>query len=190
MPRHLSCMPRLGIWGAETSSFATVGEFLEEFGSSQAASTMELVSTELASRGAFVSRRLSYAGTQFELLSVPLTPEQRTLHARLCKWFVELFDTRLFDHKDAGSIYWGAHLRFFKALLVGFRVGAVGSRAKDHLASGGQVVISLTSTGEAASNRVEEVDVDEGGFVALRATLVSSCHAPIPNPTILTHLSI
>ena len=171
-PEHLTCLPRLRLWGDEGCPFLTMDSFLKNIGSSKSAATMELVATELASRGAFVSRRLSYAGTSFELLAVSLDREQRQLHGRLCSWFERLFETTIFDSKTGKSIYWGSHLRFFKALLVGFRVRAVAERASAHIASGGQVVVSLTSTGEAAAGRVTDDDeLDEGGFVALKSTL-------------------
>jgi len=168
-PQHLACMPRLGLWG-DQKPFGTVEEFLSKIGASKSASTMELVATELASRGGFVSRRLSFFGSSFETLRSALTNPQQKLHASLCEWFSTLYATGLFNDRNGTRYFWGTHLRFFKALLVGFRVGTVAERAKLHLESGGQVVVSLTSTGEAAAEGVDDC-VEEGGFVALKTTL-------------------
>ena len=172
--QHLSCMPRLGLWG-EGTPFPNHEAFAMRY-KAACNSTMETVSTELAARGAFLSRRLSFADTTFDTQTAALTDEQTELHSRLCAWFAKLIALDVFDTKEGKAVLWGTHLRIFKALLIAFRVAAARDAAAAWIEAGGAVVVSLIGTGEAASARLAD-DADDDGciedsaFAGLRSTL-------------------
>lgn len=176
---HLASMPRLGLWG-ENTPYPDFKSFLNTW-NSQTRSSLEIIGTELASQGLYLSRSLSFEGTQFDLVCASMTQAQSETHTRLCTWWKKLvsFDGVLVGKKNR-AIMWGSHLRFFKALLVAYRVDVVSERAAKAISEGMSVVISLIGTGEQAAKRFAEEDdmdddtvADESGFVALNMTLES-----------------
>lgn len=176
---HLAAMPRLGLWGANTP-YPDYKSFLASW-NSQTRSALEIIGTELASQGLYLSRSLSFEGTKFTLVHANMTPEQSATHTRLCAWWKKLISLDgVLAGKKNRAIMWGSHLRFFKALLVAYRVDLVAERAADAISKGMSVVISLIGTGEQAAKRFAEEDdgdddsaSDGSGFVALSMTMES-----------------
>jgi hypothetical protein len=179
---HLSPMYRLGIWGPGTA-YENYKAFEEKW-KNQTRSGLEIVSAELASRGLYVARRLSLEGAEFKTTCCDMTEEQLSLHSNLAKWWTEL---SLMDNvlagKEARGKLWGDHLRFFKALLVAFRVEHCVDLSSTEIANGNSVVISLIGTGEAATKRAMDSDDsnDEEGIVALKHTMETIINYAIEN---------
>jgi hypothetical protein len=58
------------------------------------------------------------------------------------------------NKQSIGSLFWGAHQRFFKNMLMATKVPSVVEDAKEANLSGHSVIIGLQSTGEANANSV------------------------------------
>ena len=72
----------------------------------------------------------------------------------------------------ARALYWGAHQRFFKSLIIGFKVPGLVAIAKQSIALGKSVVIGLQSTGEAHTDRwVAEAGGGDGRVTAFGTAL-------------------
>ena len=176
---HLACMPRLGLWG-ENTPYPDFKSFLNTW-NSQTRSSLEIIGTELASQGLYISRSLSFEGTKFDVVCANMTQVQSETHTRLCEWWSTLISMEdVLVGKKNRAIMWGSHLRFFKALLVAYRVDVVAEKAAKAISGGKSVVISLIGTGEQAAKRFAEEDytdedtvANEAGFVALNMTLES-----------------
>lgn len=178
---HLSAMFRLGLWGPGTA-YESFKQFEEKW-KNQTRSGLEIVAAELASRGLYISRRLSLKGTEFGVRTCAMTDEQLDLHARLSAWWTELYllDNVLVGKEGQGKL-WGDHLRFFKALLVAFRVDHCVELARCEIEAGNSVVISLIGTGEAAAKRAMDADdTEEEGLVALKHTMETIIKYAIDN---------
>lgn len=189
---HLSAMSRLGLWGPGTR-YASYKEFENKW-KNQTRSGLEIVSAELASQGLYIARRLSLEGAEFDLSICDPTQEQLSLHSRLCDWWTELshMENVLVGIQGRAKL-WGDHLRFFKALFVSFRVEHCVKLTEQEIAKGHSVVISLISTGEAATKRAMDLEdeeeeasgskgkVEEEGLVALRHTMETIIKYAIDN---------
>merc|ERR1719156_378454 len=119
---------------------------------------MELVAIQLRAMGAMSCRSLSFVGTKFELLVKHLDSFERNQYDQsvyLWNDMWKLIDSLPSDvDKKLTNLtraFWGQQLRFFKSLLVAFKVPMTVKMAKDALANGEAVVISLWSTNEARS---------------------------------------
>lgn len=174
---HLCALTRLGLYGPGTP-YDSFKAFSEKW-MNQTRSGLEIVAAELVSRGLYIARKLSFEGTTFELAYVNLTDEQKALHKRLCKWWSDLttMENVLVGIHNRAKL-WGDHLRFFKALLISFRVDHLVQLTASKIGQGHSVVISLISTGEASAKRaiedeVQESIVEEDGLVALKDTMKS-----------------
>lgn len=121
-----------------------------------------MLAMELKRQGSYVSRGLSFTSAEFETVSHALTPEQSAIYddAALLwqRVFVALEEARQVTKasKRLMSMYWGAHQRFFKQLIIAFKVDFVVGEAKRCIDEGMAVVIGLQGTGEAALNRYLE----------------------------------
>ena len=172
---HLSALTRLGLWGPGTP-YPNYKAFEEKW-KNQTRSGLEVVASELAAKGLYTACRLSLEGTEFRTSCAKMTPAQLELHSRLCKWWYELanIDNVLRGVRNRARL-WGAHLSFFKALLVAFRADHCVELAEKAIAEGGSVVISLIGTGESIAKRVIEErgeEAVEDGFVALQEIMKS-----------------
>ncbi|KAL8209836.1 hypothetical protein R6Q57_006568 [Mikania cordata] len=158
-PRNLGYMVRLGLWGAGTS-FKDFSEFfvaLDKGG----VGALELVAMDMKARGMYVCRTLSYKGSEFEVIEVPLEAEMMETYKKAAEFWadlrVDLLSAGAFlnykKHISLMRLYWGNHQRFFKYLCMSAKVPAVVSLSKQALLENKCVVIGLQSTGEA---RTEE----------------------------------
>ena len=182
--KDLSPMVRLGLCGPDTA-YPTFKDFEKKW-SNSSKSALEIVSAYL-SRDQYISRRLSFQGCTFETMVVEFSDEQRRTHRELCEWWTELSTIPgVLTGKSARSQLYASHLRFFRSLLVSYRVDKVVERAEREIASGKSAIVSLIGTGEASARKLmasagedEVLDVDgmsinvEDGFVALNSVLTS-----------------
>jgi hypothetical protein len=116
-------------------------------------------------------RQLSYDGAEFELRKIAIEANFQLQYSRAAA-FWQMLDLIL-DHesvfarfvgesgkkKPIGGLFWGAHQRFFKNMLMAAKVPSVAADAKEAILAGHSVVIGLQSTGEANA----KAEADEHG---------------------------
>ena len=183
---NLAYCERLGLWG-KGSPFSGFEDFLNVV-SKRGVFFLEMLAMELKRSGAYVSRGLSFATAEFETVNVKLTPEQVAVYdAAAGLWYrtrVKL--QRAIEKTNAGrmmQMYWSAHQRFFRQLIVAFKVDAVCEDALQCLAAGHAVVIGLQQTGEAVMARRLSASngVANGWLSSARETLLAflELHFPV-----------
>ena len=132
---------------------------------------MELIAIHLKQQGALLCRTLSFSGVEFDIVEATLTDEMRATYDRAAALWQMLHvkieheldvEQAAYDEDDEADakrvkkkmqvwrgVFWGAHQRFFKSLIMGFKVPELVRLARAALARGDCVVIGLQSTGEA-----------------------------------------
>ena len=155
--KHMAYMTRLGLWGAGTPwvDFRQLRSFLESKGTG----AMELLATELKTRGAYLARSLSFAGVSFDTVSPAVKDDDCRIYDRCADYWLFLLQTLEKGVALAGlpakdgshllSQYWAAHQRFWQQFLLCLKVDAVVDLTRKSLAAGKCVVIGMQSTGEA-----------------------------------------
>lgn len=158
---NLAYCERLGLWG-KGLPFATFDKFFSSV-SKRGVFFLEMLAMELKRQGSYVSRGLSFASAEFETVSHSLTREQSEIYDQAAllwqRIFVALEEARQVTKasKRLMSMYWGAHQRFFKQLIISFKVDFVAAETRRYVEEEGlAVVIGLQGTGEAALNRYLE----------------------------------
>ena len=77
-PRHMAYMTRLGLWGTGTP-FSAFNDFLTAI-EKRGVGGMEVVAMDMKLRGMYVARQLSFQGSTFQVVEVPLTPEFKRMY--------------------------------------------------------------------------------------------------------------
>ena len=155
---HIGFMERLGLWGPGTA-FGNVKQFVTQV-SSRGVGAMEMVAMDMKARGIFMSRTLSFAGSNFDVVDYELPPQaakkydgivafwyalQEGLQASMAK----INEARTITEAESKKVkrtkrmFWSAQQRFFRAVLLGFKVPAVIKLTKKSLKAGNCVVIGL-----------------------------------------------
>ena len=167
---NLGYAARLGLWGPETA-FPTHESFMTEIRAGGVAA-MELVARDLKAQGLYLSRSLSFAGVEYEILEHCLTEAQIGIYDAYAEaWAIihrnldeALEATRVVD-EDSGdtlnrnakaaalSIFEGTKQRFFAQLLLSMKLPSLIPAMEEALASEHCVVVQLVSTAEAMLNR-------------------------------------
>ena len=157
---NLAYCERLGLWGAGLP-FPNFEKFYSSV-SKRGVFFLEMLAMELKRQGSYVSRGLSFVSAEFLTVSHALTPEQiRMYDASAELWhriYLALEEARHVTQasKRLMGMYWGAHQRFFKQLIISFKVDFVVAESKKCVEEGMAVVIGLQGTGEAALSRYLE----------------------------------
>ena len=167
---NLGYATRLGLWGAETA-FPTHEAFTTEIRAGGVAA-MELVARDLNAQGLYLSRALSFAGVEYEVLEHRLTDAQVAIYDAYAEaWAIihrnldeALQATRIVD-EDSGdtlnrnakaaalSIFEGTKQRFFAQLLLSMKLPSLVPAMEDSLVTGHSIVVQLVSTAEAMLDR-------------------------------------
>ena len=142
---------------------------------------LEMLAMELKRSGAYVSRGLSFKQTEFETLHCPLTPSMIREYNTAAEFWVKVRRDLQQAIALSGapnrllSTYWGAHQRFFRQLILAYKVDFIVERARHCLENGLAVVIGLQTTGEAAQSRgIERRKGCASTFIsACRETIIS-----------------
>eukprot|EP00854_Cymbomonas_tetramitiformis_P001363 gene1363-1964_t len=163
-PKNLGYMTRLGTF--QFDNMIDLLKTLDQAGMG----AMEVFALGLRSVGAYSCRSLSYAGAEFEMSEMPLDPSVRQMYddsaefwQLLLRIFSRICDAgRMADEKGEYAVkvnlaqLWGAHQRFFRAMLMCAKVPSVVKAAREAIDSRDMcVVIGLQSTGEACMKRAE-----------------------------------
>ena len=163
---------RLGLWG-EGTAFADAGAFVNKI-SSGGLAAMEVVAKDMKSFGLYTARSLSWDGVKVEPLLHSLSPEQARMYDDLARsWQIVLQDIHA-AMKDSGSdkngmakgqamgAFWGAHQRFFNAILTSLSVPSLIKDVEAQITAGHSVVMQLVNTNEATQERRKAQAVDAG----------------------------
>lgn len=176
---NLAYAVRLGLWGPGTA-FANREKFITEIREGGIAA-MELVARDLKASGLYLSRALSFAGVEYEILQHDLTPDQIEIYDQYSEgWSIihrnmedALELTGIVDALEnatlnsqakaaARSRFESAKQRFFGQLLLSMKLPSLFPAIDQHLTEGDSVVIQLVSTAEAIlDRRLAELDPEE-----------------------------
>ncbi|MEO5599084.1 MAG: strawberry notch family protein [Novosphingobium sp.] len=167
---NLAYATRLGLWGPGTA-FADRRAFVDSLRRGGIAA-MELIARDLKMQGLYVSRALSFAGVEYDILEHQLTPEQIEIYdAYADAWAIihtnlhaALEATRVTDgfsgdtynsgaKSAALSIFESTKQRAFCQLLIGMKLPSLVPAMQADIAGGNSVVVQLVSTSEAMLNR-------------------------------------
>jgi hypothetical protein len=171
--KHLGYMSRLGLWGPGTA-FEDFPDFCKTM-ESGGVGAMEMLSINTKAIGASSCKAVAYVGTEFTTQQCGLTQEQRDSYDAACGFWAKLIRVyrKFIETKETKEIYrkkyfatkaeadtqrmwqfvWGSQQRFFKAMCNSAKVPATVAAAREALALGQQVVISIWATGEARTVR-------------------------------------
>lgn len=183
---NLAYAVRLGLWGPGTA-FANREKFITEIREGGIAA-MELVARDLKASGLYLSRALSFAGVEYDILQHDLTPDQIEVYDQYSEaWSIihrnmeEALDlTGIVDALEnatlnsqakaaARSRFESAKQRFFGQILLSMKLPSLFPAIETHLGGSDSVVVQLVSTAEAILDRRladlepeerEELDVD------------------------------
>ncbi len=146
IPRHMSYLGRLGLFGTPESPFSTFDEMQKAL-RSHGPSLMELLAIDLRSRGAYVARQLSFENISVRHHVVCLNQAQRDIY-NACGDSLRAID----------SFRGSAHQSFFQRLLTGLKVDEAIRVVEAQVETGSSVVISIVNTGEAMMRRREMLE--------------------------------
>ena len=183
---NLAYAVRLGLWGPGTA-FASREKFITEIREGGIAA-MELVARDLKASGLYLSRALSFAGVEYDILQHDLSPDQIDVYDQYSEaWSIihrnmeealeitgivdAIEDATLNSQAKAAarSRFESAKQRFFGQILLSMKLPSLFPAIDQHLNEEDSVVIQLVSTAEAILDRRladldpqerEELDVD------------------------------
>lgn len=106
-PRNMAYMVRLGLWGEGNAGFPAFTGFLEAIqgkgglrsGASSIAA-LELVAMDMKSQGMYVCRTLSFSGTEFETVEIPLEEPVASQYEAAARMWNELFREFLYAEEQ------------------------------------------------------------------------------------------
>eukprot|EP00928_Gymnodinium_smaydae_P041733 TRINITY_DN281_c0_g1_i2.p1 TRINITY_DN281_c0_g1~~TRINITY_DN281_c0_g1_i2.p1 ORF type:complete len:1359 (-),score=307.07 TRINITY_DN281_c0_g1_i2:51-3971(-) len=169
--RHLGYLERLGLWGPGRPH----RDFEELRGAVEAGglAAMELVAMTMRAEGMLSCRSLSFRGTSFRLVHVPIAGRLHNTYVGACifwqeslKFAMRYYKTRKIEVKakklKVGSselkeisfhmrTFWGCQQQFFRQLLMCAKVDEAVALASAARLREEAVVISMWSTGEAVT---------------------------------------
>ena len=124
---------------------------------------LEALTMQLRTSGGYVSRSLSMAGVEFELVEANMSAVELERYARAATLWKDLMAIpELWVSNKLVSVYHSAALRFFKGLTMLIRLPAVIATARQALERGESVILTCLSTDEASIARsVAEAEDDE-----------------------------
>ncbi|KAF4689415.1 hypothetical protein FOZ60_001665 [Perkinsus olseni] len=123
-------------------------------------SGMEALAAEMKARGIMVARCLSFKGTAFHVDKIPLTDEQVRLYDRCSDLWQDLIS--LPSGSLTGMTLYANAQRFFKILLISFKLPTAVKWANSALEAGKSVVFSIWTTMESRMTAAA-AGVDDGG---------------------------
>ena len=160
---NLGYLDRLGLWGAGTPFPNGFGEFQTQIAPGGVAA-MEMIARELKAQGKYVSRTLSYHGVTYREEEHKLNDDQKEVYRSAAKAWNSIIGSAaqtIANLTNGGSRQlgrfnsqlFGTHQRFFNLLISTLKAPTAIELAKQGLAEGKSVVITLINTNEAAQNR-------------------------------------
>ena len=177
---NLAYAERLGLWGADTA-FANASAFISRV-SQGGIAAMEVVARDMKAMGSYLARKLAYNGknaayqVKYRRLEHALSGQQRDIYDELAgAWqtvLANIDDALAITEADSNgrshalSAFWGSHQRFFNQVLTAMQMPSVITSIKQDVKDGKAVVLQITNTNEASTNRalantenLEDVDI-------------------------------
>ena len=159
--------PRLGLCGGD-SPFEDFDCF-KAGNRSLGASGLELVTAQLSARGQFLSRTLSYDGVEVRNVSasdLPADTAMLALYDECASLWKDILDLGVWSSRKEKGYYCGRSMAFFRSLILFSKLDLVEQQTLKELEAGHQVVITVLSTSEAATQRLiarqKEEETNEG----------------------------
>ena len=174
--KHLGYMVRLGLWGKGTA-FETFSEFAQEI-EEGGIGAMEMVCRDLKAMGRYFCGSLSMGvdaesglGVEYREAVHRLTAHQREMYDNMARAWqailqktekaLALTNSEKFLRRHVAGNFWAEHQRCTKAIITAFKVPTLISEIERALAEQHSVIVSITSTGEAAMTRQMARSADE-----------------------------
>ena len=175
---NLAYAQRLGLWGGQDFPFETREEFIAAVNEGGVAA-MEVLARDLKALGLYLSRNLSYAGVEYDILDHALTEDQVELYNDYADAF-EIIHQNLAQALEAVHIttpgqtlngqakaaalsaFESTKQRFFNQMLTSMKVNTLIRAIHEDLDRGDAAVIQIVSTSEALlGRRLAETETDE-----------------------------
>jgi hypothetical protein len=174
--KHLGYMIRLGLWGQGTA-FETFAEFAQEI-EEGGIGAMEMVCRDLKAMGRYFCGSLSMgvdgdSGLAVEYREVVhrLTAHQREMYDNMAHAWqailqktekaLALTNSEKFLRRHVVNNFWAEHQRCTKAIITAFKVPTLIREIERALGEQHSIIVSITSTGEAAMTRQMARSADE-----------------------------
>eukprot|EP00897_Mesotaenium_endlicherianum_P004024 jgi/Mesen1/364/ME000001S02675 len=183
---------RLGTWG-----FSDFKPFLSTLRNA-GMGAMEMFAMSLKATGAYCCRTLSYKGADFDIKVVEIDKLHQRQYNKAARFWLLLYKVWQTAGKAGAQVkrsgwaqFWGAHLRFFRQMLMAVKVPALTQMVLDAVHKEKLcVIIGLQSTGEAAMSKKKEdedmnssVDLISAPKMIIRAIIEKGFPCdPSPNP--------
>jgi len=163
---NLAYADRLGLWGQGTQ-FADKRTFISEIEAGGVAA-MEKVAADMKAMGMYVARNLSFDdGTpegrvEFDRVRHELTADQERIYDKLSEAWIKVLERidaaldlteNTKGRKWIISAFWGANQRFWNDVITGMTAPALIKGIEKDLAEGRSVLVQLTATHGAATER-------------------------------------
>lgn len=178
VPRNMGYMTRLGLWGPGRP-FPEFIQFLQAM-QRGGLGAMEMLSRDLKSIGAYMSRIISYEGVGYETITHELTPMEVDAYNKAADIWQELITEFEAAQENANqpkkgepgvwSAFYGGQQRFFLQYMMSLKLPDLFAEATKDLALGKTIVINLFNTNEQLSERLvakaraEGISVEELDF--------------------------
>jgi|GEM_PF-1317947 len=159
VPRNMGYMQRLGLWGAG-GPFSTFIDFLGAM-TRGGIGAMEMLSRDLKSIGAYISRSISYKGVDYETITHDLNDLQVGQYNQMADLWDDLLTAFEEAQENAGqkkggtafSQFYARQQQFFLQLMMSYQLPDLLAAADKDLAAGRSTVISLYNTNQAQTDR-------------------------------------
>lgn len=174
--KHLGYMVRLGLWGRGTA-FETFAEFAQEI-EEGGIGAMEMVCRDLKAMGRYFCGSLSMGvdaesglGVEYREVVHRLTAHQREMYDNMARAWqailrktekaLALTNSEKFLRRFVVNNFWAEHQRCTKAIITAFKVPTLIREIERALGEQHSIIVSITSTGEAAMTRQMARSADE-----------------------------
>ena len=156
-PKHMGYMTRLGLWGYEKSPFKSFEEFQRSLRHMTSLSN-EIIAIHLKRKGVLCSRHMSFNDVTFNKRIIDIDSEDIQLYNTACTVFQDIYAIKEVRESSHKMHHWSAVLRFFRALMVSFKMDEL-FRLIDAHTPDKSIIISIQSTFEEYStHRSEDFD--------------------------------
>lgn len=141
-------MTRLGLWNNYQDFVNTI--------KAGGLGIQELLTLDMRQKGVYISRQLSFRGTDFEILSINIDDEMIHMYNESVKMWKriknELEDTVSYqkqsDLQKMRKFYWNCNQRFYIIMCISSKIKKVVEIANEEIKKGNCIVIGIQSTGE------------------------------------------
>jgi GGDEF domain-containing protein len=176
LAHNMGYMNRLGLWG-EGTAFADFDAFMNAMNTG-GLGAMEMLSRDLKSLGAFISRQISYRGVNYDYVNHDLNEYQLEQYNKSASMWSKLIKQMEIAEGNANqkrggtrySQFYSTQQRFFLMLMTTYQMQSVLTHLDESLKNGMAPIINILSTNEtlmkkevakaeAAGKSIEDIDI-------------------------------